>query len=177
MKFLTELTKIMNQHQMVAIYNSNEYDFYYTGYIQAVDNTGVLLSKQNYGGYNNGFVFFTDIVTFEIDSLDTKRHEKLFQIRKIEPERFEVPENDNLLETVLKICFEKKLFCNIFKIENDRSDVTGFISELNKESICLNAIDPYGKYFGKCYIEKSDIYQLFIEGENEQVRRLLYENA
>ena len=176
MKFLNELTKIMNQHQMVAVYSSED-DIFYTGYIQAVDDTGLLLSIQNYGGYNNGFVFFTDIVNFETDSLDTKRHEKIFQIRKTKPERFEVPENDNLFETILKICFEKNLFCNIFKSENDIRNVTGFISELDKKSICINCINQYGIYFGKCYIAKADIYQMFIEGETEQVRRLLYENA
>ena len=176
MKMLEQLVKLMNEHQMVSVYGSEE-DFYYTGYIQAVDDTGILLSKQNYGGYNNGFVFFTDIVTFETDSIDTKRHQKMFQIRGIEPERFEIPKTDNLFETILEVCFENKLFCNIFKSENDRSDVTGYISELDKEYICLNCIDKYGIYFGKCYIAKSDIYLLFIEGEDEQVRRLLYENT
>lgn len=176
MKMLDELLTLMNRHQMVSVYSSEE-DFYYTGYIQAVDDTGLLLSKQNYGGYNNGFVFFTDIVTFETDSIDTKRHEQMFKIRGIEPKKFEVPENDNLFETILKICFERKLFCNIYKSENDRNDVTGFISELNQNSICLSCIDKYGEYFGKCYISKSNIYLLFIEGDDEQIRRLLYANA
>ena len=176
MKMLSKLIELMNRHQMVSIYASEE-DYYYTGYIQAADETGILLSKQNYGGYNNGFVFFTDIFHFESESMDTKRHEKLFQLRGIVPERFEVPENDNLLETLLNICFEEKLFCNIFRSETDANDITGFISELSEEYICLDCIDKYGIHFGKCYIEKSDIYLLFIEGEDEQVRRLLYENA
>ncbi|MDE5792687.1 MAG: hypothetical protein K2H66_04090, partial [Oscillospiraceae bacterium] len=92
MKMLNALIEIMNRHQMVSIYGDDS-DWFFTGYIQAVDETGLLLSKQNYGGYSNGFVFFTDIVQFETDSPDTQRHEKLFRLRKVEPDKFEIVPN------------------------------------------------------------------------------------
>ena len=171
MKMLNALIEIMNRHQMVSIYGDDS-DWFFTGYIQAVDETGLLLSKQNYGGYSNGFVFFTDIVQFEIDSLDTQRHEKLFQLRKVEPDKFEIVPNDNLLETIFKICFEKHLFCDFFKNEED--DIFGFISELYEDNIVITSVNTYGEYTGKVYLQKSNIYRLFIEGEQEQAIKLLY---
>ncbi|MDE6087324.1 MAG: hypothetical protein K2G25_02960 [Oscillospiraceae bacterium] len=173
MKMLNALIEIMNHHQMVSIYGDST-DWFFTGYIQAVDETGLLLSKQNYGGYSNGFVFFTDIMQFETDSPDTERHEKLFRLRKILPDKFEIVSNDNLLEAVLKICFEKRLFCDFFKNEEDETDRIGFISELHENDIIITNIDAYGAYAGKIYLQKSDIYRLFIEGEQEQARKLLY---
>lgn len=176
MKMLEILRKIMNNHQMVSIYGDTS-NWYFTGYIQAVDETGLLLSKQNYGGYNNGFVFFTDIMQFETNSPDTERHEKLFRLRKIMPDRFEIVSNNNLLDAVLKTCFEKRLFCDFFKHEDDETDRIGFISELYENDIVITNIDAYGAYAGKVYFQKSDIYRLFIEGEQEQARKLLYDNS
>jgi len=173
MKMLDTLIKIMKNHKMVSVYG-NTHDWFFTGYIQAVDDTGLLLSKQNYGGYHNGFVFFTDVMQFETDSPDTERHEKMFRLRGIEPDKFEIPPNNNLLETVLKICYEKSLFCDFFKTEDDETDIIGFISELYEDYIVITNIDAYGAETGKVYLEKSDIYRLFIEGEQEQIRRLLY---
>lgn len=173
MKMLNALIGIMNRHQMVSIYGDDS-DWFFTGYIQAVDEIGLLLSKQNYGGYPNGFVFFTDIMQFETDSPDTHRHEKLFQLRKIVPDKFELNSGDNLVDAILKTCFEKQLFCDFFKSEDDETDRIGFISELHDNDIIITNVDAYGVYTGKVYLQKSDIYRLFIEGEQEQARKLLY---
>ena len=176
MKMLDTLTEIMKSHKMVSVYG-NTYDWFFTGYIQAVDDTGLLLSKQNYGGYNNGFVFFTDIMQFETDSRDTERHEKMFRLREIVPDKFDIMPNDNLLETVLETCYKKSLFCDFFKTEDDQTDIIGFISELHSDYIVVTNIDAYGAENGKIYLEKSDIYRLFIEGEQEQIRKLLYQDS
>ncbi|MDE5936362.1 MAG: hypothetical protein K2G83_03040, partial [Ruminococcus sp.] len=109
MIMLNELKRIMQKNKMIAVYaDEDDYDYYFTGYIQAVDEMGLLLSKQNYGGYNNGFVFFTDIIHFETDSIDTERHEKLYKLRGIEPDTFEINSKDNLYEELLKVCHEKQ---------------------------------------------------------------------
>ncbi len=177
MKMLNELRKIMEQKEMIAIYGDEfDHDCYFVGYIQAVDETGLLLSKQNYGGYNNGFVFFNHIICFEKDTLDIKRHEKLFRLRNVKPNTFNIVPNNDLFEEVLKICLEKRLFCDIFKKENDEGDSIGFISEIHDNFIVFNCIDKYGEYFGKRYIEKEDIYRIFIEGEYEETFRLLYDD-
>lgn len=177
MKMLDELKRIMDHKKMVSIYGDEcDHDYHFVGYIQAVDDNGLLLSKQNYGGYNNGFVFFTNIIFFETDTPDTKRHEKLFKLRNIEPNVLNVNSDNYLLEEVLKICLEKHLCCDIFKKENDEGDSIGFISEIYEEFIVLKCIDKYGADLGKRYIEKNDIYRIFIEGEYEEAARILYDD-
>lgn len=177
MIMLNELKRIMQENKMIAVYaDNNDYDYFYAGYIQAVDEMGLLLSKQNYGGYNNGFVFFTDIIHFETDSIDTERHEKLYHLRGIKPDTFEIDAKDNLFEELLKVCHQKQLCCNIFKKEDDEGDRIGFISEIHENHIILKCIDRYGEYYAKAYIEKSDIFRIFIEGEYEETVRMLYEN-
>lgn len=177
MIMLNELKRIMQKNKMIAVYaDEDDYDYYFTGYIQAVDEMGLLLSKQNYGGYNNGFVFFTDIIHFETDSIDTERHEKLYKLRGIEPDTFEINSKDNLYEELLKVCHEKQLCCNIFKKADDEGDRLGFISEIHENHIILKCIDKYGEYYGKAYIDKADIFRIFIEGEYEETARMLYES-
>lgn len=63
-----------------------------------------------------------------------------------------------------------------FKKENDEGDSIGFISEIYEEFIVLKFIDKYWKDFGKRYIEKNDIYRIFIEGEYEEAARILYDD-
>lgn len=175
MKMLNELKKIMTNKEMVSICgDEGDYDYYFTGYIQAVNDSGLLLSKQNVSGYNNGFVFFTDIIYFETDTVDTKRHERLFQLRNIKPDSFIINSEKDLLEEVLKICREKELCCNILKKETDESDEIGFISEIYDEYIIVKCINKYGEYYGKSYIEKSHIFRIFIDGEFERTCQLLY---
>ena len=177
MIMLNELKCIMGENKMTVIYaDDNDYDYHFTGYIQAVDETGLLLSKQNYGGYNNGFVFFTDIIHFETDSIDTERHEKLYHLRNIKPDTFKINANGNLFEELLKVCYEKQLCCNIFKKPDDEGDRLGFISEIHEEYIIFKCIDKYGEYYAKAYIDKSDIFRIFIEGEYEETARMLYES-
>lgn len=176
MKMQDELKRIMEHKEMVTIYgDSADYDYHFVGYIQAIDESGLLLSKQNYSGYPSGFVFFTDVIYFETDTKDTRRHEKLYQLRGLQPAVFPVNAGQNLLEEVLRICCEKRLFCNIFKKEDDEGDELGFISELHEDHLIFTNIDKYGDYFGKSYFAKSDIFRIFIEGEVEQTTRLLYD--
>lgn len=168
----------MQKNKMIALYaDENDYDYHFTGYIQAVDEMGLLLFKQNHGGYNNGFVFFIDIIHFETDSIDTERHEKLYKLRGIEPDTFKINvKEDNLYEELLKICHEKQLCCNIFKKTDDEGDRLGFISEIHENHIILKCIDKYGEYYGKAYIDKADIFRIFIEGEYQETARMLYES-
>lgn len=175
MIMLNELKYIMQENKMVTVYGDDS-DYYFTGYIQAVDESGLLLSKQNYGGYNNGFVFFTDINHFETDSIDTQRHEKLYELRGIKPSAFKIDAKDNLFEELLKICCDKKLCCNILKNPDDETDKLGFITEIHENHIVCKCIDRYGEYDAMAYIDKSDIYRIFIEGEFEETTRMLYEN-
>ncbi len=176
MKLLNILRDIMEQQKMAMIYaDEGDYDYHYVGYIQAVDETGLLLSKQNYGGYPNGFVFFTDILYVETDSIDTRRHEDLYRLRGMVPETFPLSDSGCLFEQILQICQEKRLFCDILKKENDEGAAIGFISELHPEYIVFTRVDKYGEYMGKIYIDKSDIFRIFIEGDEEQAWRLLYE--
>lgn len=178
MKLLNELRAIMDQEKMVTIYgDDSDHDNYYVGYIQAVNESGLLLSKQNYGGFPNGFVFFTDILFFQTDTLDTRRHEKLYQLIGIEPKSFPLDSGKDLLEQLLTIIFEEKLFCDFFKKENDEGDVLGFISEYHEDYIVVTCVDKYGEYFGRTYLEKADIFRIYIEGEYEKSIRLLYENS
>lgn len=176
MKMQDELKRIMKCKEMVTIYGDiADYDYHFVGYIQAVDESGLLLSKQNYGGYPSGFVFFTNVIYFETDTKDTKRHEMLYQLRNLQPAAFPLDAGQDLLEEILCICYEKRLFCNIFKKEDDEGDELGFISELHKNHLVFTNIDKYGDYFGKSYFAKSDIFRIFIEGEVEQATRLLYD--
>ncbi len=176
MKLLNELRQIMETGKMVTIYgDESDHDYYFVGHIQAVNENGLLLSKQNYGGFPNGFVFFTDIFFFDIDTLDTRRHERLYQLRRLIPEKFPVDSEADILEQILDICYEKRLFCDIFKKENDERDLLGFISERNEEHVVVTQVDKYGKCFGKTFLEKADIFRVFIEGEFEQAVRLLYD--
>lgn len=178
MKMLDALTRIMEDHQMVSIYgNESCYDYFFTGYIQGVNESGLLLSKQNEAGYNNGFVLFTDIVYFETNTPDTVRHEQLFQLRGITPRSLTVNSGEDLLEQVLEICHTEKLCCNVFKKEDDEGDEVGFISEIHNTYIVVDCISRYGEYYGKSYVDKSDIYRLFIDGEYEQTFQLLYNAA
>lgn len=177
MVMLNELRRIMQENKMTAIYaDNNDYDYFYAGYIQAVDETGLLLSKQNYGGYNNGFVFFTDIIHFETDSADTERHEKLYQLRGIKPDTFKIDAKEDLFEELLKVCHEKQMCCNIFKKEYDEGDRLGFISEIHENHIVMKCINKYGEYSARAYIEKAAIFRIFIEGEYEETARMLYES-
>lgn len=57
MKMQNVLRQIMARGEMVAIYgDAFDYDYDFVGYIQAMDENGLLLSKENHGGYPNGFV-------------------------------------------------------------------------------------------------------------------------
>ncbi len=176
MKMLDVLQSIRNTGKMVTIYgDAGDHDYSFTGYIQAVNESGLLLSKQNHGGYPNGFVFFTDIEYFETDTIDTRRHERLYALRGCTPPMMQIDEKPDLLEALLQRCYDDRLFCNIFKKEDDEGDALGFISEMYEDYIVLTAISSYGEYYGKCYIDKSDIFRLFIEGEYEQTVRILYD--
>ncbi len=178
MKLLRILQEIMEQNKMVAIYaDEGDHDYHYVGYIQAVDETGLLLSKQNYGGFSNGFVFFTDIIYAETDSIDTQRHEMLYQLRGNVPETFAVAGHDCLLDEILQTCYKKRLFCDIFKKEDDEGDTLGFITQLHEEYLVFTRVDKYGETMGTVYLDKSDIFRIFIEGEYEQACRLLYEDG
>lgn len=175
MIMINELEQIMQEHKMVAVYGDDS-DYFFTGYIQAVDESGLLLSKQNHGGYNNGFVFFTEINHFETDSVDTRRHEKLYELRGITPSVLETDSADSLFDGLLKTCCKNKLCCNIFKNPDDDTDKLGFITEIHENHIVLECINIYGEYTAMAYISKSDIFRIFIEGEYEETARMLYKN-
>ncbi len=112
---------------------------------------------------------------FETDTKDIRRHEMLYRLRNLQPATFPVDSRQDLLDQVLRICLEKRLFCNLFKKEEDEGDNLGFLSELHEDYLVFSNIDQYGDYFGKSYIATSDIYRIFIEGEYEQAARLLYD--
>lgn len=99
----------------------------------------------------------------------------LYRLRNLQPATFPVDSRQDLLDQVLLICLEKRLFCNLFKKEEDEGDNLGFLSELHEDYLVFSNIDQYGDYFGKSYIATSDIYRIFIEGEYEQAARLLYD--
>lgn len=178
MKLQNELKKCMQNGKMVSIFaDEGDYDYFFTGYIQAMDETGILLSKQNYGGFPNGFVFFTQIVNFETDSPDTARHERLYRLRSLAPETFPVSGEGDLLDRILQVCYENCLFCDVYKKEEDERSCTGFISQLHENYIAMIRVDRYGKASGKVFMNRSDIFRIFIEGEYEQSIRLLYEDG
>ncbi len=112
---------------------------------------------------------------FETDTKDIRRHEMLYRLRNLQPATFPVDSRQDLLDQVLRICLEKRLFCNLFKKEEDEGDNLGFLLELHEDYLVFSNIDQYGDYFGKSYIATSDIYRIFIEGEYEQAARLLYD--
>lgn len=115
------------------------------------------------------------MIYFETDTKDIRRHEMLYRLRNLQPATFPVDSRQDLLDQVLRICLEKRLFCNLFKKEEDEGDNLGFLSELHEDYLVFSNIDQYGDYFGKSYIATSDIYRIFIEGEYEQAARLLYD--
>lgn len=178
MKLLSTLNRIMQDGKMVSIYgDANDYDYHFTGYIQGVNAGGLLLSKQNEAGFNNGFVFFTDIIYFETDTIDTVRHERLYRLRDVSPRTLAVNSQENLLDQILEICRKENFCCNIFKKEDDEGNELGFIEEIHDTYIVVRCVNRYGEYYGMSYVEKEDIFRIFIDGEYEQTCQLLYRDS
>ena len=162
------INKLKNSCKLAAVYSDDDNcDKFAVGYI--LKNTSdelLMLNISPYGKYDGFSVIRTDdIYRIEYESLYLKKIERLTDKGEISFPELDCGEY--LTDSLMKYSMENEMIA-LIKIGGGADVVTGFVSDVTDEFVCLKQISDCGEYDGMTFIGKEQIS--FIASDDEECR-------
>lgn len=162
------INKLKNSRKLAAVYSDDDNcDKFAVGYI--LKNTSdelLMLNISPYGKYDGFSVIRTDdIYRIEYESLYLKKIERLTDKGEISFPELDCGEY--LTDSLMKYSMENEMIA-LIKIDGGADVVTGFVSDVTDEFVCLKQISDCGEYDGMTFIGKEQIS--FIASDDEECR-------
>ncbi len=169
------LEKLKYSHEIGSFYTDIEdTGVSYTGYVSEVDDEYVLIAHISSRGLYDGFILreIDDIFQIETNSEYGDKIKKLYERKHQSHRKLDIKYSDNLLDSLLKYCCEKKIFVSIELSENDEYPTTGILQETG-DLLTIQVYDNYGNKCSIAYVRKEDIVVLSVDTDREQDIALL----
>lgn len=162
------INKLKNLRKLAAVYSDyDNCDKFTVGYILKNTSDELLILNISPCGKYDGFsvIRTDDIYRIEHESLYLKKIERLTDKGEISFPEFDC--GNSLMDGLMKYSMENEMI-TLIKIGGGADIVTGFVSDVTDEFVCLKQISDCGEYDGMTLIGKEQIS--FIASDDEECR-------
>lgn len=126
----------------------------------------------------NGLALYQqcDVVSIESETEYLNRILLLISKRN-EPVPYSPPISNNILESLLNYAMHTNRIIGIELCKSGYRDINGIITKINKEIVCIDQIDEYGKDDGTSYVSIDTITRCYIDDAESKCLEILIGKA
>lgn len=171
--FLKTLNAAKQDKKLVAVYTDKEkIDSFSVGYIVEQIEEGLLLQAKDPNGFEDGLIFLNidDIYLIETDTKYLRNLTIVIsgyaKLKERKPFVFKRSKNESLIIDFLNKCLTDKILVSI-KLFFGKG-ITGFINEVDQETLVVSAITDEGENDGNVYFKIEEIERVYINGIDQK---------
>lgn len=170
-----KLLKLQKQNKNVSIYCCDDNNNFIYGKILSVNDSEFALLMYTPSGNYDGIIVksIDEIIRIEYDGQYEQKMQK-FMLRNIDAESYCI---DGFLITnsILELSLKLNKIVSIELLKSGYDDVVGFVDEICDNKCTVKLVDEYGYEDGYSFILISDITQVMLDGERENLLQKLWQ--
>lgn len=154
--------------------NENDPDAHLTGYIEAYNETELLIAHISYYGMYDGYILkrIDDIYRIDFGGKYEEKIKKLYKLKNQRHRDLNISD-EYILEPLLEFAKKNEL---VVSFELDGYVISGFVEELREGCVRVRKVDEYGEPGGESVLEIDAVLTIAVDTDDEQNIKLLYEN-
>lgn len=170
-----KLLKLQKQNKNVSIYCCDDNNNFIYGKILSVNDSEFALLMYTPSGNYDGIIVksIDEIIRIEYDGQYEQKMQKVM-LRNIDAESYCI---DGFLITnsILELSLKLNKIVSIELLKSGYDDVVGFVDEICDNKCTVKLVDEYGYEDGYSFILISDITQVMLDGERENLLQKLWQ--
>lgn len=158
------LKKFCEDNSLVSIYtNKNDYDKFSVGYILSVTEEYILIEHLNMRGEFDGHSVreTNSVYRVEQGGMYLEKIAKLNRAKEVINKTHAIITQGNVLINTIKYAIKNKLMANIC-IDENSTDITGYIIDFFENHIKVLQISEYGKSDSETFFSINEIIKIWI---------------